>query len=80
MPAAYKDARCAKLIPFREEIRKELTDEQKAADMYHEWSERFIKLKDTHKAEVVRLIAGQEMLHWLVLDSIIQDITKECGK
>jgi len=75
-----KDARCAKLLPFRETIRNELADEQKAADMYHDWSAKFTELNDSHKADVVRLIAGQEMLHWLVLDSIVQDITKECGK
>jgi len=72
--------RCAKLLPFREIIKNELADEQEAADKYHEWAEKFDELKDSRKADVIRLIGGQEMLHWLILDSIVQDITEECGK
>ena len=72
---------CSKaIIELRDRIRKDLEDEDTAAQKYHAMAEEFMKMGNMTKANIMRLIGGQEQLHRVILESLVETISLECEK
>lgn len=70
----------ASLIELRNAIKQELADESAASHKYYDMAAKFSHLKEPEKADTLRLIAGQELLHHAVLSDIVDKITEKCGE
>ena len=75
----YKPPRCEPaLIELRNAIKQELQDESDASQKYAEMAVKFTHFSKAVKANMLQLISGQEALHRIILENIVEDITREC--
>jgi len=66
------------LIELKNAIKRELDDEYSAAHKYADMAAKFSHFKETKYADSLRLISGHELLHYAVLDTIVEELTKRC--
>ena len=70
----------ASLLELRNAIKRELDDEGAAGHKYADMSAKFTHLKEPQKADMLRLISQDELIHQAVLHGIVDIITEECGE
>ena len=66
------------LIPLRDTIKGEIKDEDASYKKYSELADKLDGLGETGKAEKLRLLAGQELLHGVILQDMVDVITERC--
>jgi hypothetical protein len=67
------------LLELRNSIKKELADEAAASHMYADMATKFTHFSRPKEADTLRLLSGHEALHRIVLEAIVDEITRECG-
>ena len=78
---ARETSKCsAGLLELRNAIKLELDEEGAAGHKYADMAAKFTHLKEPQKADMLRLISQDELIHQAVLHGIVDTITKECGK
>lgn len=70
----------AELIELGNAIKQELVDEEAAYKEYTEMATKFTHLREKKKAELLQLLAGQEILHKVVLEAIVDEIELRCTR
>jgi hypothetical protein len=75
------ERKCDKaLLEFREAIKQELAGEDTAATKYANFSKKLEAIGRNREAAEFELIAGQEIVHGVILQNIVDLITSECGE
>jgi hypothetical protein len=69
----------AQLTELRNAIKQELDDEGTASHKYADMAAKFTHLKEGKSADALRLISQDELLHRMILEGIVDEITKRCG-
>ncbi len=73
------NTKCATaLLELRDSIKKELADEDTAAKMYSDMAAKFNSLEETRNANILLLIAGQELAHRVILEGVVDYISEKC--
>ena len=70
----------ARLIELRNALKKEVSDEADAFSKYTDEAAIFTHLGEGTSADMLKLIAGQELLHKTILEFIVDEITTRCGE
>jgi len=70
----------ASLIELRNAIKVEMADEASASQKYADMAGKFTHFKEPKNADMLRLISTDELLHKTILESIVDEITEECGE
>ena len=70
----------AQLIELRNTLKREVWDEDDAFSRYTDEAAKFTHLGEGTSADMLRLIAGQELLHKTILEFIVDEITTRCGE
>jgi len=70
----------ASLIEIRNAIKRELDDEASASHKYADMAGKFTHLQENQKAQMLRLISNDELLHQAILAGIVDEITVKCGE
>ena len=70
----------AGLLELRNAIKLELDEEGAAGHKYADMAAKFTHLKEPQKADILRLISQDELIHQAILHGIVDTITKECGE
>ena len=69
----------AALLELRDAINKEGPDEGDASKNYSDMATKLNSLGEQNSAELLQLIAGQELLHKIIIEGIVDHITQSCG-
>ena len=78
---ARETSKCsAGLLELRNAIKLELDEEGAAGHKYADMAAKFTHLKEPQKADMLRLISQDELIHQAVLHGVVDLITEECGE
>lgn len=67
------------LLQLRDDIKKELDDEDAAYKTYDAMGAKFVELGMPDKSKILTLISRSELEHFVILSTIVTEIDDICG-
>ena len=61
-------------------LKQEIADEASGASRYQDMATKLTHLKEPHYADILRLLSDAEMMHRVILLSMVDTIEVKCGK
>ena len=68
----------ASLIELRNAMKREIPDERAASGGYQEMATKMTALGETNYADIFRLLSDAEMMHRVVLESLVEALDFRC--
>ena len=76
-----KQGKCAAgLLELRNSLKQEIKDEHEASSRYSEAATKLGHYKQGVKGDILMMMSTEEMMHYHMLNYIVDHITRECGE
>jgi len=70
----------AGLLELRNQLKEQIEEEKTASSYYVEAASKLGHYKKDVQADILRMMSTEEMMHYHMLNYIVDHITKECGE